>query len=81
MRGHSRFVARAERPEIQGRKSEIVPQDGRQIEAEAAPIRNVAELFGADTDSERASRWLIALMVLCCDPLAIALTAATSARR
>jgi transposase len=33
-----------------------------------------------DTDSERAIRWLIALMVLCCDPLAIALTAAASAR-
>jgi hypothetical protein len=50
-------------------------------ETEAAPIRYVAELIGADTDSERAIRWLIALMVLCCDPLAIALTAAASARR
>jgi hypothetical protein len=49
---------------------------GRQIETEAAPIRYVAELIGADTDSERAIRWLIALMVLCCNPLAIALTAA-----
>ena len=54
---------------------------GRQIETEAAPIRYVAELVGVDTDSERAIRWLIALMVLCCDPLAIALTAAVSARR
>jgi hypothetical protein len=54
---------------------------GRQIETEAAPIRYVAELIGADTDSERAIRWLIALMVLCCDPLAIASTAAASARR
>jgi hypothetical protein len=45
------------------------------------PIRYVAEFIGADTDSERAIRWLIALMVLCCDPLAIALTAAASARR
>jgi hypothetical protein len=52
---------------------------GRQIETEAAPIRYVADLVGADTDSERAIRWLIALMVLCCDPLAIALTAAASA--
>jgi len=25
-------------------------------------------LIGADTDSEKAIRWLIALMVLCCDP-------------
>jgi hypothetical protein len=54
---------------------------GRQIEADAAPIRYVAELVGANTDSERAIRWLIALMVLCCDPLAIALTAAASVRR
>jgi hypothetical protein len=54
---------------------------GRQIETEAAPIRYVAELVGADTDSERAIRWLILMMVLCCDPLAIALTAAASARR
>ncbi len=54
---------------------------GRRIETEAAPIRYVAELVGADTDSEQAIRWLIALMVLCCDPLAIALTAAASARR
>jgi hypothetical protein len=48
---------------------------GWQIETEAAPIRYVAELI-----SERAIRWLIALMVLCCDPLAIALTAAASTR-
>jgi hypothetical protein len=54
---------------------------GRQIEADAAPIRYVAEFVGANTDSERAIRWLIALMVLCCDPLAIALTAAASVRR
>ncbi len=50
----------------------------RRIETEAAPMRYVAELVGADADSERAIRWLIALMVLCCDPLAIALTAAAS---
>jgi hypothetical protein len=58
-----------------------VAAKGRQVETEAAPIRYVAELIGADTDSERAIRWLIALMVMCCDPLAIALTAAASARR
>src|SRR5258707_1273983 len=51
---------------------------GRQIETEAAPIRYVAELIGADADSERAIRWLIAPMALCCDPPAIALTAAAS---
>jgi len=54
---------------------------GRQLETEAAPIRYVAELVSADTDSERAIRWLILMMVLCCDSLAIALTAAASARR
>jgi hypothetical protein len=30
------------------------------------------------THPERAIRWLIALIVLCCDPLVIALTAAAS---
>jgi hypothetical protein len=54
---------------------------GRRIETESAPIRYFAELLGADTDSERAIRWLIALMVMCCDPLAIALTGAASARK
>ena len=54
---------------------------GHKIETETAPIRYVVELLGTDTDSEKAIRWLIALMVLCCDPLAIALTAAASARR
>ena len=54
-----------------------VAAKGRQVDTEAAPIKYVAEL----TDGERAIRWLIALMVLCCDPLAIALTAAASARR
>jgi hypothetical protein len=44
----------------------------RQAETEAVPIRYVAEMLGADADSEWAIRWLIALMVLCCDPLAIA---------
>jgi hypothetical protein len=54
---------------------------GRKIETEAAPIGYVAELLGANPDSKRAIRWLIVLIVLCCDPLAIALTAAASARR
>jgi hypothetical protein len=50
-------------------------------ESEAMPLRYAAELIGMGGDDERAIRWLIALMVLCCDPLAIALTAAASARR
>jgi hypothetical protein len=53
---------------------------GRQIEAEAVPIHHVAEPIGADTDSDWAIRWLLALMVLCCDPPAKALAAAASAQ-
>jgi hypothetical protein len=66
--------------DLKARRAEISAH-GRQVETEAAPIRYVAELIGADTDSERAIRWLILMMVLCCDPLAIALTAAASAGR
>jgi hypothetical protein len=40
---------------------------GKQIGTEAAPIRYAAGLLGVD--SEKTIRWLIALMVLCCDPL------------
>ena len=58
-----------------------VAAQGKRIETEAAPIRYVAELVGADTDSEQAISWLILMMVMCCDPLAIALTAAASAPR
>jgi hypothetical protein len=50
-------------------------------ESEAMPLRYAAELLGMGGDDERAIRVLIALMVLTCDPLAIALTAAVSARR
>lgn len=52
----------------------------RQVEAEAAPVVYVAEMLGIGADPERAIRWLIMMMVLCCDPMAIALTAATAAR-
>ena len=75
------FWLLAKCPRTRGVCEGRVAAKGRQIETEAAPIRYVAELVGADTDSERAIRWLIALMVLCCDPLATALTAAASARR
>jgi uncharacterized heparinase superfamily protein len=44
-----------------------------------APIRYVAELARANTDSERAIRGPIALLVLCCDPFVIALPAAAFA--
>jgi hypothetical protein len=45
------------------------------------PLRYAAELIGVDGDSEKAIRSPIALIVLYCDPLAIPLTAAVSARR
>ena len=57
-----------------------VAAKGNGVESEAVPIQYVAAVFGV-TDSETAIRWLILLMVLTCDPLAIALTAAASARR
>src|SRR5262249_42921469 len=60
---------------LQVERASVVAR-ARQIETEAAPIRYVAELVGSDADSERTIRWLIVLIVLCCDPLAIALTAA-----
>jgi hypothetical protein len=50
------------------------------LETEATPVRYVAKLIGAGTKGERAIRLLIALMVLCCDPLAIALTGAATNR-
>jgi hypothetical protein len=53
---------------------------GKAAALEAAPIQYVAAVFGV-ADQEEAIRWLILLMVLTCDPLAIALTAAASARR
>jgi hypothetical protein len=51
----------------------------RQIEIEAAPIMYVAQMMGATT--EQAIRLLILLMVLTCDPLAVALTAVASRPR
>ena len=50
------------------------------IEASTGPIQYLAMMAGATP--EAAVRWLILLMVLCCDPAAIALTvAATGSRR
>jgi len=54
---------------------------GKQIATKAVPICYVEELLDVDAGRERAIRWLIALMVLCCAPRAIALAAAASAPR
>jgi hypothetical protein len=51
------------------------------VRGDATALRGRIELMVVGGDSDKAIRWLIALMVLCCDPLAIALTAAASARR
>ena len=48
------------------------------VAIEAAPIMYLAQMFGVTID--QAIRMLILLMVLTCDPLAIALTAAAAAR-
>jgi hypothetical protein len=62
------------------RNAAQVEAKGRQGETEATSIRYVVETPRVGTDSERAIRWRIMLMVLRCGPLAIALTAAVSAQ-
>jgi hypothetical protein len=49
------------------------------IEASTGPIQYLATMAGATP--EAAVRWLILLMVLCCDPAAIALTVAATGSR
>jgi hypothetical protein len=49
------------------------------IEASAGPIQYLAMMVGSAP--EAAVRWLILLMVLCCDPAAIALTVAAAGSR
>jgi hypothetical protein len=49
------------------------------VKVEAAPIMYVTQLLGGTT--EHVIRWLILAVVLYCDPLAMALTAAASARK
>jgi len=64
---------------LQTQRAALVGERFR-IEASAGPIQYLAMMVGAAP--ETAVRWLILLMVLCCDPAAIALTvAATGSRR
>ena len=64
---------------LQAQRAALVGERFR-IEASAGPIQYLAMMVGATP--EAAVRWLILLMVLCCDPAAIALTvAATGSRR
>ena len=64
-----------------GLQSERAARAGERarIEASAGPIQYLAMMVGAAP--EAAVRWLILLMVLCCDPAAIALTVAASSSR
>jgi hypothetical protein len=67
--GSARSIPRSKRqpsaagPPLRSRPSRGSARAARQIETEAAPIRYVAELVGADTDAEGAIRWLILMMV------------------
>ncbi len=64
---------------LQAQRAALVAERVR-IEASAGPIQYLALMLGAAP--EVAVRWLILLIVLCCDPAAIALTvAAASSRR
>jgi len=74
-----RQAATATLVELQTQRAALAGERVR-IEASAGPIQYLAMMVGAAP--EAAVRWLILLMVLCCDPAAIALTvAATSSRR
>jgi hypothetical protein len=64
---------------LQAQRAALVGERFR-VEASAGPIQYLAMIAGAAPES--AVRWLMLLMVLCCDPAAIALTvAATGSRR
>jgi hypothetical protein len=74
-----RQAATATLVRLQTQRAALVGERVR-VEASAGPIQYLAMVTG--TEPETAVRWLILLMVFCCDPAAIALTvAATSARR
>ncbi len=63
---------------LQAQRAALTGERSR-IEASAGPIQYLAMMAGVS--SEVAVRWLILLMVLCCDPAAIALTVAAAGVR
>lgn len=63
---------------LQAQRATLVAERFR-IEASAGPIQYLAVMTGAAP--ETAVRWLILLIVLCCDPAAIALTVAAAISR
>jgi cell division protein FtsB len=64
--------------DLQSKRAALAGERSR-IEASAGPIQYLAMMVGAAP--EVAVRWLILLMVLCCDPAAIALTVAAAGSR
>jgi hypothetical protein len=63
---------------LQAQRAALVGERVR-VQASSGPIQYLAMVAGAEP--EAAVRWLILLMVLCCDPAAIALTVAATGRR
>jgi hypothetical protein len=63
---------------LQAQRAALTGERSR-IEASTGPIQYLAMMVGAAP--EAAVRWLILLMVLCCDPAAIALTVAAASSR
>ena len=74
----ARHAAGATLIETQAQRAALTAETAR-VEAATGPIRYLAIMMG--TDAETAVRWLILLMVLCCDPAAIALTIAVAGER
>ncbi|MCA6119253.1 hypothetical protein J6524_30900 [Bradyrhizobium sp. WSM 1738] len=73
-----RQAATATLVELQAQRAALAGERSR-IEASTGPIQYLAMMVGAAP--EVAVRWLILLMVLCCDPAAIALTVAAAGSR
>jgi hypothetical protein len=70
-----RRAATAPLIEMQIQRAALAAETAR-VDAAAGPVQYIATTLR--TDSETAVRWLILLMVLCCDPAAIALTIAVA---
>ncbi len=73
-----RQAATAMLVDLQAQRAALAGERAR-IEASAGPIQYLAMMAGIAP--EEAVRWLILLMVLCCDPAAIALTVAAAGVR
>ncbi|OSI66351.1 hypothetical protein [Bradyrhizobium canariense] len=74
----SRQAAAATLIETKAQRAALAAERDR-VEATAGPVQYLATAAG--TNSETVVRWLILLMVLCCDPAAIALTIAVAGAR